>query len=233
MSVTVWVALAWFSFLMLRITLQYWPVRDDVAFLRIKGDYVGIPWWKAAFFIHVFTSMFALLAGFTQFSLRVLRRWPQVHRWMGRVYVVDVCLVTGPAGLVMAFYANGGPSSRVAFGTLAGLWIFTTILGYNAALRRQWEAHRAWMVRSYALTLSAVTLRAWKVALVWALHPAPMDVYRIVAWLGFVPNLLIAEWLVRWRAKARQADAVSRASLHEPLSYRHPAAAAEGTAGDL
>ena len=202
LGVALWFALAWFGWLMLRITLQYWPVRDDAAFLRIKGDYLGIPWWKAAFYVHVFTSMFALAAGFTQFAPRVLRQWPGLHRWVGRIYVFDVCLITGPAGLVMAFYANGGWTSRLAFGALACLWIGTTTMGYRTARRRQWDRHRAWMVRSYALTLSAVTLRAWKIALVWALHPAPMDVYRVVAWLGFVPNLLVAEWLIRRTAHA-------------------------------
>ena len=196
--------LAWFSALMLRITLQYWPVHDDVAFLRIKQDYLGLPWWKAAFFVHVFTSMFALAAGFTQFAPRVLRHWPAVHRWVGRVYVLNVCLVTGPAGLVMAFYANGGASSRLAFGTLAILWITTTALAYQTVRQRRWEDHRAWMMRSYALTLSAVTLRAWKISLVWMFHPAPMDVYRVVAWLGFVPNLFVAEWMIRSRRSARQ-----------------------------
>ncbi len=194
---TLWLGLAWFAWLMLRITLQYWPVRDDVAFLRIKQDSLAIPWWRMAFFVHVFTSMFALAAGFTQFAPRVLRRWPGLHRWVGRVYVVDVCLVTGPAGLVMACYANGGWTSRLAFGVLAVLWIGTTAQMYRTVRRRQWREHRAWAMRSYALTLSAVTLRAWKVGLVWALHPAPMDVYRVVAWLGFVPNLLLVEWLIR------------------------------------
>jgi hypothetical protein len=52
------------------------------------------------------------------------------------------------------------------------------------------------MVRSYALTLSALTLRAWKLGLVLAFHPKPMDLYMIVAWLGWVPNLLLAEWLI-------------------------------------
>ncbi len=216
-ALVLWLALVWFAWLMLRITLQYWPIRDDAAFLRLKGDYLGIPWWKAAFFVHVFTSMFALGAGFTQFSPRVLRRWPGVHRWVGRLYVLDVCLVTGPASLVMACYANGGTSSRLAFGVLAVLWITATALAYVTVRRRQWEAHRAWMVRSYALTLSAVTLRSWKLGLVWALHPAPMDVYRVVAWLGFVPNLLLAEWLIR-----RRFQKLARPVKGPPGGYPRP-----------
>ena len=195
--ICLWLLLGFFTILMARITLEYWPVRDDAAFLRIKQQYLGIRHWKLAFWIHVFTSMLPLLAGFTQFAPAVLKRWPALHRTMGKTYVLTVCLVTGPASLVMAFYANGGVTSRIAFVTLALLWLVTTALGWRFALKRQWRVHREWMIRSYALTLSAITLRAWKYAIVFAFDPRPMDVYRLVAWLGFIPNLLVAEWLIR------------------------------------
>ena len=189
--------LAWLSWLMLEITLNYWPVRDDAGFLQIKQQYLGIRHWEAAFWIHVFTSMLALAAGFTQFAPWILRGMPKLHRWMGRCYVLNVCLVTGPASLIMAFYANGGITSRLAFGILAISWIVTTSMGWRLALRRQWQRHQEWMMRSYALTLSALTLRVWKYTLVLLFEPRPMDVYRLVAWLGFVPNVLLVEWLIR------------------------------------
>lgn len=195
-----YLALLWLGWLMLRITLQYWPIRDDAAFLQIKQQYLEIAPWRLAFFVHVFTSMFALAAGLTQFSTRLRARWPALHRRVGWLYIVNVCLVTGPASLVMARYANGGRTSRVAFCLLALLWMGTTAMGLVTARRRDWEGHREWMVRSYALTLSALTLRAWKWVLVAMFHPPPMDVYRLVAWLGFVPNLLLAEWWLRRRS---------------------------------
>ena len=188
---------------MLRITLEYFPLRDDAAFLQIKQQYLDIQHWKTAFWIHVFTSMFALLAGFTQFFPIVLRRMPQIHRWVGRAYVINVCFITGPASLVMAFYANGGWSSRLAFILLALSWMLTSALGWRTALQRDWTRHREWMLRSYALTLSAITLRVWKYSLVFLFEPRPMDLYRIVAWLGFVPNLLLVEWLIYRQRKAR------------------------------
>ena len=53
------------------------------------------------------------------------------------------------------------------------------------------------MIRSYALTLSAITLRVWKLGLALTLEPRPMDLYRVVAWLGFIPNLIVAEIIIR------------------------------------
>ncbi len=213
-GVCLWLALAFFTVLMARITLDYWPVRRDAGFLQIKQQYLGIVHWEAAFWIHVFTSMLPLLAGFTQFAPSILKNHPAVHRTMGRVYVFSVCFITGPASLIMAFYANGGLLSRIAFATLALLWLATTAMGWRTVLQRKWAAHREWMIRSYALTLSAITLRAWKFAIVFAFEPRPMDVYRIVAWLGFVPNVILAEWLIRrWRKRRRLETSVSRGTV--------------------
>ena len=53
------------------------------------------------------------------------------------------------------------------------------------------------MYRSYALTLSAITLRAWKWLIINVFETAPMDTYKIVAWLGWVLNLLVIELYLR------------------------------------
>src|SRR4051812_30442209 len=100
---------------MLRIIFIYIPVQTDVGFLQLKQSYIHITPWRIAFFVHVFSSMFALLAGFTQFSRWLLRNKPKLHRAFGYIYVIDILMVTGPAGLLMSFYANGGISSRIAF----------------------------------------------------------------------------------------------------------------------
>ncbi len=188
--------LAFFSYLMLRITLQYVPINLDVAFLQIKQDYINIIPWRIAFFVHVFTSMFALVVGFTQFNNFILKKYKDIHRTIGKLYVFVVLFLTGPSGFIMALFANGGITSRLAFLTLDLLWITFTCIAFRYALKKQFNTHKKFMYRSYALTLSAVTLRAWKYALVFLFHPAPMDVYRLVAWLGFIPNLLLCEYLI-------------------------------------
>ncbi len=197
--------LAGFSYLMLKITLQYIPVQTDVAFLQIKQSYIGIRPWFICFYIHVYTSMFALLAGFTQFTSRWSLRYRALHRAMGYVYIITVVCISGPASLVMGWYANGGWSSRLAFLLLGILWIGFTAMAWRKALQRDFKAHRHYMIRSYALTLSAISLRAWKVLLVYALHPGPMDIYRVVAWLGWIGNLLVAEWWIKKSSKIRSS----------------------------
>jgi hypothetical protein len=73
----------------------------------------------------------------------------------------------------------------------------TTAKAWKSAMARQFTAHKEWMMRSYALTLSAVTLRAWKWLLIALFHLRPLEAYMIVAWMGFVPNLIFTEWLIR------------------------------------
>jgi hypothetical protein len=196
--------LAFFSALMLQITLQYIPIRTDAAFLQIKQEYIDITPWRIAFFVHVFSSLFVLIAGFTQFSGYLLSHYKKLHRVIGKLYVIDILFITGPASFIMALLANGGISSRIAFTTLAILWIVTTAKAWRSAMARQITTHKEWMMRSYALTLSAITLRAWKWGLIMLFHLRPLHAYMIVAWMGFVPNLLFAEWLIR-RARAARS----------------------------
>ena len=189
-------AYAFFCYLMLEITLQYIPLNTDVAFLRIKQDYVGMAHYRWAFFIHAYTAMLVLPAGFTQFSGWLRKRHRMVHRTGGWVYVATVLLAAGPSGLVIGVYANGGLPSQIAFCLLAVLWMLFTVLAIVRLRQHNYQAHRWWMIRSFALALSAITLRAWKYVLVALFHPRPMDVYLVVAWLGWVGNLAVAEYII-------------------------------------
>jgi hypothetical protein len=189
-------ALAYFSFLMLRIIRAYIPMHSDTAFLQLKQDYIDITEWRIAFYIHVFTSMLVLLAGFTQFSNWFHKKYKSLHKKLGYVYVINILFVTGPASLLMGFYANGGLSSCIGFVLLAVLWILFTAIAVYKAIKKDFNAHRIFMIRSFALTLSAITLRIWKVLIAIATDIPPMDRYRIIAWLGWGLNLLIAEYII-------------------------------------
>lgn len=197
--------LLFFSLLMVRITLRYTAFSDDVGFLLLKHDYLDRVGWKFAFYVHVFASTFLLLAGLTQFSTWFLRRHRPWHRRLGYVYVVILLAVAGPSGMVLAVNANGGAVGRTAFVLLSALWLVTTLLAVRSARHRAFAAHRRWMVLSYALTLSALTLRAWKFALVRADTGLSLrELYQLVAWLGFMPNLVVAGlWLYVTRRRRR------------------------------
>jgi hypothetical protein len=189
---------------MLRIIFIYIPAQTDVGFLQLKQAYIQITEWRIAFFVHVYSSMFVLLVGFSQFSRWLLRHKPKLHRAFGYTYVIDILMVTGPAGMLMSFYANGGISSRIGFVLLSVLWISFTAIALYKAVKKDFIAHRIFMIRSYALTLSAVTLRVWKVLIAYFTDVAPMDRYRIIAWLGWTLNLLVAELFIYYYIRKRK-----------------------------
>lgn len=197
--------LGFLTVLMITITLEYFPIRTDIAFLKIKqwvfrNYQSGISnFWFTAFYVHVITSSFCLLAGFTQFFRRTIVKG--LHRKLGIFYMVVVLGFAAPSGLIMSFFANGGAISVAAFMTLSLLWIFTTAMAWRTAKQKNFAQHGAWVILSYSLTLSALTLRAWKWGLVnlTDLDLRPMDLYRVVAWLGWVPNFLVALILVKMK----------------------------------
>jgi len=188
--------LFYFFILMFRITIRYIPYNLDVGFLIIKQDYIHIKHWRYAFFIHVYTSLFVLLAGATQFSTYLLKKNKKLHRIFGYAYSINILFITGPAALIMSFYANGGITSKIAFVLLSFLWLYFTSVALIKAKNKDYKAHQRFMIRSYALTLSAITLRIWKFLIMNYLEIPPMDVYRIVAWLGWGLNIILAEWYI-------------------------------------
>ena len=140
--------------------------------------------------------MLVLPAGFTQFSKYFLKNFPLIHKSTGYIYAIAVIFLTGPSGFFMGLYANGGLISQTAFCILAVLWIYFTVMAIVKAKQKKFKEHRNYLIRSFALALSAITLRAWKYILVLLFEPRPMDVYQIVAWLGWIPNLIIAEIII-------------------------------------
>jgi uncharacterized membrane protein len=189
-------ALVYFSYLMVLITLQYIPIHLDVAFLRIKQEQIKHLYYQITFFTHVYTCIFVLIAGGFQFSTYLRTNHSLVHRSLGKFYILLILLLAGPSGLVMAYHANGGSVAQCAFALLAILWIVFTYKAYSAARQQQWSAHKYFMYRSYALTLSAISLRLFKWVIVTLFELPPMDTYVIVSWLGWVINLGIAELII-------------------------------------
>jgi hypothetical protein len=194
-------AFLYFFWLMILITIQYIPVNLDIAFLRIKQVQIQFLHYQLAFFIHVYTSIFALLFGFFQFWNYLRKRYRSLHRSMGKLYVGIILFVSGPTGLVMGYYANGGLFAQISFCILAVLWIFYTYRAYSFATKKDFERHKNYMIRSYALTLSAISLRLFKWIIAGTIALPPMDTYVIVSWAGWMINLAVAEILVLYRTK--------------------------------
>lgn len=175
---------------------QYADFNTTTGFLKFKQQYLSNNIWKMCFYTHVFTCFICLAAGFTQFSKQVLKNNKRLHRLIGKIYVFNILCVNAPVGLIMGVYANGGIIGKTAFILLDILWFAFTFKAFLFAKKRKFNLHKEYMIRSYALTLSALSLRAWKMVFV-TLTPLDYEtIYRIDAWLGFGLNLIIAELII-------------------------------------
>ena len=160
----------------------------------IRGSFEAHP---AGIYVHVFAASAALFLGPFQFWTALRARRPVLHRWSGRLYLGAGVLVGGLAGLYMAVFAYGGMPGKLGFSCLAVAWLYTGLRAYLAIRAGDVAAHRRWMVRNFALAFGAVTLRLWLPASVVSGVPFELA-YPAIAWLCWVPNLVVAErWFVR------------------------------------
>lgn len=153
-------------------------------------------------YAHVFGSAVALLLGPLQFSKRLRAKAPAAHRVLGRAYLFLGVGIGGVAGLWMSTFAYAGLPARLAFATLAVLWLISGTLALRAILRRDIAAHKRWMMRNFAMTFGAVTLRLM-LGTSFALDIPFAIAYPVIAWICWPPNLLVAELVIRSRPRTR------------------------------
>ena len=166
--------------------------------------------------VHAGLAATALVIGPLQFFAAIRTRHPRWHRRIGTTYVI-CCLGAGAAGLVLAFGSTEGPVATAGFGLLAIVWIGVTGNAWRLARARDFVRHRRWMIRSYALTFAAVTLRLY-LPVVAIAHLDFDWGYRAISFLCWVPNLAVIElWLSRdWRRPALRTNPPLAAPSQSP-----------------
>lgn len=156
--------------------------------------------------LHVIGAMTALLVGPLQFVGAIRSRWPAFHRMTGRIYILG-CAIGAPTGLVLALGTSAGPVAAIGFTIPAILWPAFTWLGLRAAIEGRLVDHREWMLRSYALIASGLTLRLMLPAALMSgydFYPA----YRVISWLTWTTNLALCEYVIRRRRPSITARAM-------------------------
>ncbi|GAA2525152.1 DUF2306 domain-containing protein [Winogradskya humida] len=177
--------------------------------------------YYASLVIHALPAGLTLIIGPWQFIPKLRARFPRVHRVSGRVYLISVVAASAAAAYAAAVTPSGFPL-QVAFYMLIVAWLYTAAQGYRTIRRRDIQQHRIWMVRSYALTFAAVTLRVYLLAGQALLHSVDFrDLYTASAWAGLLGNVFIAEYfiiprLLTPRARRRQTPAPGPSSAISP-----------------
>jgi uncharacterized membrane protein len=179
-----------------------------------------------AFTMHAACASVALLVGAWQFIPSLLLRKRCLHRLLGRIYVSAVAL-GWVASLPLALHAHTGAAASAGFQALGIIWFMCTLLGLIDVRAGRLSEHRRWMIRSYALTTAAITLRLY-IAGSAILHIPLERSYPYIAWLCWIPNALVAELLIKATATSRffsasdSGLASTTSTFHEPRQNAGP-----------
>jgi uncharacterized membrane protein len=207
LKISGWLLMLLFASVITLTSLRYFVLTPEAAIGQPLGDRFAE--YINALQIHIAGSALALFLGVWNFWGKSRDKYPFLHRWLGRVYLLAV-LVGGTSGFYLGLTAFGGLPTQMGFVLLAVLWLSTGVMAYLRVRQRDFLSHREWMIRNYALTLAAVTLRLWLPAFL-SLGFSFVEAYVTIAWLSWVPNLLISELIIRNRTRGHYqiADASS------------------------
>lgn len=156
---------------------------------------------------HIAVVAAAIIVAPWQFARTIRNRFPLVHRTMGRTYLVSG-FVGIATGTVIALGSAQGLIAGFGFLFLGIAWLMVTTVAYRMILRRDYEAHRRWMLRSFALIFGAVTLRLY-IPVSNLVGIEFESSYPVIAWINWVPNILLMEWWIRREAPHRIPEQLS------------------------
>jgi uncharacterized membrane protein len=158
--------------------------------------------WKISFICHISFGGLSLIIGWIQFVEKLRKKSSILHRKIGKLYILSV-IISSVTAIYIGFFANGGLISAFGFICLGILWFTTTIIALIAIKNGHIKKHQNFMTYSYACTFAAVTLRLW-IPLLNGLLKSPELTYLIVAWLCWIPNIIVAYFINKNRIIIQQ-----------------------------
>lgn len=195
-----WLPVCFFSLLIIYNTIPYFSFKQDFSFIAERAVLFLKPVYKYSFYIHIFAGMFCIGTALLQFSSYILKKRKAIHIWAGRVYVLVVLLLGAPTGLYMSFFAKGGNAEKCLFMFMAISWFFFTLKGFATAIQKKFIQHKAWMIRSYTMALTAVTFRVYYIVL-YLFNVELTKNYEVSLWMSVAGNLLVAEGIIFFSTK--------------------------------
>jgi len=201
-----WVIMTILSLATIAFVARYLAFNPDTYFPEQREVYMRREFVLG---VHVLSGMLALAVGPFQFVGKIRRRFLRLHRCFGVIYIAS-CTGLGLSGLILATTSYAGWTTSLAFGLLGLSMLFTTWTALRMVLARRIGDHRRWMIRSFSLIFAAVMLRVMSPLYEllkgagWA-SASSETAYMWIAWLCWVPNLLIAGWITRRPKRAQRA----------------------------
>lgn len=169
---------------------------------RFLEEGIGDTFWNKQFWFvfHLLTAIAPLALGPIQFWSWFRKRHMRWHRLLGKIYIIG-SLLGGCTALYLGF-TQPYQGSIVPVILLALLWLFCTTAAWITILRKNVTAHRLFMIRSYVLALTFISLRILSdmveqgYILSFIKHPDVRD--ATYEWLSWVLPLVVTEMCISW-----------------------------------
>jgi hypothetical protein len=190
-----WVPVAGFSLLLIYNTLPYFSFSKDFDFIEERSFLFQNNLYNSFFYIHIAAGAICIGTALIQFSRYILKKTKAIHRWSGKLYVFVVLFLGAPTGLYMSFFAKGSFWERALFMFMAIFWFITTLYGLSTIRKKNVLGHKIWMMRSYAMAMTAVTFRVYHIAF-YLLGWDHLENYELSLWISVIGNMLFAEWII-------------------------------------
>lgn len=195
-----WIPIVAFSLLLIYNTLPYLSFSKDFSFIEERSFLFQSNFYNACFYIHISAGALCIGSALVQFSRYILKKSKAIHRFFGKIYVFVVLFLAAPTGLYMSFFAKGSFWERALFMFMATWWFITTLNGLTTIHKRNVIAHKVWMIRSYAMAMTAVTFRVYHIAF-FMFGWNHLENYELSLWISVIGNMLFAEWVIFRQSK--------------------------------
>jgi uncharacterized membrane protein len=200
MKKVLWVIIVSLAILVGAIPITYLIYGVSEGFLELKPpELLKNNLWWTILYTHIISGGIAILIGWLQFSKKLLQNRRSLHRIIGKIYFFSA-IICSISGFYVGIYATGGWLAKLGFMTVAVIYFYTTLKGFLSIKNGQIASHQNMMTYSYAVCLAAVSLRLMT-PLSYLLGFDYIISYTIIAWSAWIPNLVIAWWINRSRAK--------------------------------
>lgn len=203
------VALAKWSIALLIVLIGASIVHKSLDY--IEPDFsLGFLWGKellmegyygVAFYTHIISAPIILFAGLIQFLFTTKTPSSKIHRILGWIYIGGILLFASPSAFVMGFHALGGLLGKSSFILLAVFWFYSTLQSLLFVKQGNIPKHREWMLRSYTLSCSALTLRCFSFINALVLGNSSLESYAVISWLSWMLPWLFLESILWYQKK--------------------------------
>lgn len=146
-------------------------------------------------FLHIATSIYALIAGAILFIERLQKGWVKSYEYLNKSYVFAL-VICSLSGITLALFSNGGLIAIIGFILLYLLMILFSIRVYAYLNQGYLLRHKVMIIYSYALCVSVITFAAWYLMLSYFTTDKEL-INQVVAWEGWLPNLFVADFITQ------------------------------------